>query len=289
MASKSEDDKSNDYVSEYNKLPSILDAWKAFAKTADRQKKLSDDPSATQVDLMKDILGDDKLKNLLQKGPKGENLNQGGLFGFWILHRHYKLKAGERMVSSDKDASLGDDPQQVAERWGSATNDTNPKHTGLEYQLVSKTDADSPKVPSAKFFSEFERHMTRLGAKGIFGLCLAPKSTDNKVLIEKPGTGDRTQVTLPESDDDDSSTSYQSLWAPSGSSSDTTIRSAIRCIHKCLCTTSDKGAITMPTQTTAPAVTSKSSPMQIRDICTSPGAMPSPPSMYRSRSFAQNM
>jgi len=156
--------------------------------------------------------------------------DNAGRYGIWILHRHFRLKTGERMVAKGFITEPTTDTSSliVAERW-------NAKGEELEHRYVDDTDGVPP-APSPEFMLAFNAIME---AKKIdcLGVCFAPttqemeKLQEGYVFLETTNhhEGGRKHVlNLVPADDlrTNAETTFQSSWTMSGCGDH-------RCSHTC--------------------------------------------------------
>ena len=161
-------------VDTYNRLPYIWDAAGVFAN----QLKSS---NLTMETLLQ------KLEPLFSKG------DDAGKYGIWILHRHFSLQAGERMVETGDttEPTIADSPCIVAERW-------NAEGRALEYRYIDPLDV-IPSPPSAEFMTRFKAEMDAMRIDSL-GVCFAPTQQDIEkikggyIFLETTNDDGRKQV-----------------------------------------------------------------------------------------------
>jgi len=145
-------------IDTYNSLPSIQKGTRIF----DGQLKSSGLTVRTLLD---------ELEPLLSGG------DNAGRYGIWIVHRHFRLETGERMVAKGNITEPTTDPSRtiVAERW-------NAEGEELEHRYVDDTDGVPP-PPSPEFMTEFRAIME---AKKIdcLGVNFAPTKQEMEKLQE---------------------------------------------------------------------------------------------------------
>ena len=167
----------------YNQLPSISDADKAF------QQQLKS--SSLTFDML--------LSELAPLFSEGEN---AGRYAIWILHHHFDLKAGERMVEKENTTKPTTDtsPNIVAERW-------NAEGEELEYKYVDDIN-DVPPPPSADFLKRFKAilDVRKIDALGVCYACNRREIQEGYVFMETTNHADseRKHVVTPIRADDPS-------------------------------------------------------------------------------------
>jgi hypothetical protein len=148
-------------VQRYNNLKLIWHASNQFQPTVDK------------------VLQDPDLSTLFGEAPP--------VFGVWLLHRHFKLDDGERMVAHDSaDPNIvsitypvkSSDWSNVApERW-------DPMGGELEYRNASTP----PPKPSIEFLNRFQAILDKNGATNMLGVCLADTLQglgEGEIFLEK--------------------------------------------------------------------------------------------------------
>jgi hypothetical protein len=154
----------------------------------------------------------DELEPLFSGG------DNAGRYAIWILHRHFRLETGERMVAKGNITEPTTDISSliVAERW-------NAKGEELEHRYVDDTDGVPP-APSPEFMSAFNAIME---AKKIdcLGVCVAPTTQEMEklqkgyVFLETTNHHGRKHVlNLVPADDlrTNGKTTFKSCWTISG-------------------------------------------------------------------------
>jgi len=162
----------------YNNLPLVSDADTIF------DKQLAS-AGITRNQLFS------KLAPLFLEG------NNAGRYAACLIHHHYDLKLGERMVNnnlSTKPLAVGstesDSPSAniVAQIW---------LRTGeaVEYRVVpDPSKATLPPPPPPKFFEKFRSLLDPIGIN-ILGVCYADTDLENGfILQESDGPGDRERI-----------------------------------------------------------------------------------------------
>jgi hypothetical protein len=149
-----------------------------------------------------------------------------GKYAICLLHRHYSLNKGERMVTNDlvTKPSTNTSPRVVAERWSCTGQE-------IEYRLINDP-ASLPPPPSSELLSKVK---SILDAKGIdiLGVCYAPeKLADGFEFMEVSGPGDRVQIlSIVHVSTVDPYESYQAVWIAAVDPSDNT--HVLRCGTNC--------------------------------------------------------
>ncbi|KDR77564.1 hypothetical protein GALMADRAFT_407778 [Galerina marginata CBS 339.88] len=121
--------------------------------------------------------------------PLFREASYAGNYSVCLIHRHYSLNDGERMVTTGDSAKPSMDTSEniVGERWASNGQVIEHKFTD--------DPASHPPPPPAEFFSKFKSIVDAHGVD-ILGVSYAPgKLEDDFLLLESPGPGDREQVT----------------------------------------------------------------------------------------------
>jgi len=162
---------------------------------------------------------------------RGDN---AGRYAIWVLHRHFRLEFGERMVAkghiTEPTTEVSSHNRMiVAERW-------DAKGKELEYRYVDDTDS-VPLPPSAEFMTEFK---AIIDAKKIdcLGVCYDPtkqemeKVQEGYVFLETTNQhegGRKHVINLVLADDPrlKGETVYRSTWTMSG-------KDEFNCTHNCL-------------------------------------------------------
>ena len=153
----------------YNNLPLIADADALF------QKQLAS-------------AGITRSQLFLQLVPLFLQDGNVGRYAICLVHHHYDLKAGERMVSTGRSTKPSTDTSVniVPSSW---------LNTGevIEF-MFTPSPSTLPPPPSAEFFTKFR---SILDAKNIdvLGICYAPDDLDDGFMLrESRGVGDRVRV-----------------------------------------------------------------------------------------------
>ncbi|KDR72392.1 hypothetical protein GALMADRAFT_213380 [Galerina marginata CBS 339.88] len=150
-------------------------------------------------------------------------LFQGTPYAVFLVHRHYALKNGERMVTTGNTSQPSTDLNNMApERWFS---------TGEHFEHRSTNDGSNlPSPPSDDFLNHFREIISEKGIDGL-GVALAPDVPSlqpGHVFLEQPGKGDRQQVVTQVPDSlVESPDIFQSSWVPLDGSA------TLSCKHNC--------------------------------------------------------
>ncbi|PPQ90186.1 hypothetical protein CVT25_013316 [Psilocybe cyanescens] len=215
-------------VASYNELPMIWDAHRLLSK------QLADDKPG-RLDALIEALaplfltGDERFK-----------------FGICIMHRHFDLKDGERMVTvpeTDEEnlnrvaitqPSTDTSSNIVAERW---------MFDGKEFEHAVVDDPTSITPPSDEFFEEFRRICKSFGnGVDILGICANNMSVIQRhdifflELLHPDPTKDRTQAIEQMGPDFvPTSTMRQSAWVPVAVLKDAASDEFVimKCVHNC--------------------------------------------------------
>ncbi|PPQ90109.1 hypothetical protein CVT25_012274 [Psilocybe cyanescens] len=218
-------------VASYNELPMIWDAHRLLSKQLGDDKPGRLDPLIEALSPLF-LASDERFK-----------------FGICIMHRHFDLKDGERMVTvPEKDEknpnivaivepSTGTSSNIVAERW---------MFDGKEFEHAVVDDPASITPPSDKFFEEFRRICKSFGnGVKILGICAnnMPVIPQHDIffleLLHPDPTKDRTQaIEKMGSGFKPTSTMRQSAWVPvavrpflENAGSDKFVM--MKCVHNC--------------------------------------------------------
>ena len=198
-------------VSAYNELPSI-----AVANT-----RLED--QLASAGLTRDQFFS-KLTPVFLEAP------YAGRYAACLIHRHYSLNDGERMVGTGPSAKPSTDtsPNIVGERWDSNGEVIEHKFT--------EDPASHPPPPPAEFFAKFKSILDAHGID-ILGVCYAPsKFQDGFLYLESAGSGDREQITsLVHSSAPQLEDSFEATWIPKVDSEDgsCTMHKCCNCTNGC--------------------------------------------------------
>jgi len=149
-------------------------------------------------------------------------------YGACLLHRHYSLNNGERMVANGNRTSPSTMSDNiVAERWF-------PNGDEVEHRFTDNP-AYLPPPPSADFMASFS---TIINAYGIdtLGVCYAPGADElapGYVFLEKDGAGDREQITITVTKQSlqDQLKSSEAAWVPTVNPDDHSV--ILACVHNC--------------------------------------------------------
>lgn len=193
------------HVNLYNKLPLINEAYAIL------RQELKADPSVSNDKLMLPVLQDPEVRSLFCDGIPGEN--DQGLFDIWIVHRHFALEMGERMVSTGNISTpTPQDSTHFADRWDLSANE-------IEFVRVSEGEVSTQRAPSGIFAKAFQELMSRKFGVSCLGLCLAPsaKLPPGFFYLETIDTKTRSQIVevLPTSNTvtDLLARTYRSTWS----------------------------------------------------------------------------
>ena len=157
-------------VSAYNDLPSIAEA----------DARLEDQLASAGLTRTQFF---SKLTPVFLEAP------YAGRYAACLIHRHYSLNDGERMVANGPSTKPSTDtsPNIVGERWASNGEVIEHKFTD--------DPASYPPPPPAEFFAKFKSILDAHGID-ILGVCYAPsKFQDGFLYLESTGSGDREQIT----------------------------------------------------------------------------------------------
>ncbi|PPQ98278.1 hypothetical protein CVT26_013522 [Gymnopilus dilepis] len=178
-------------VASYNALPLVQEADKRFEQ------------QLASAGLSRDEF-------FAQLAPLFLDAGVAGQYAACLVHRHYLLMDGERMVtrgSSSRPASVDDSPNIVADSW-------LPTGEAFEYRYTTEPAIATP--PPKLFFDRFRSIMDKYRIDTV-GICSAPDVTNlapDFVLLERPGSHDREQVTniVPRSSLIGNSTAVEAIW-----------------------------------------------------------------------------
>ena len=157
-------------VSAYNDLPSIADA----------DARLEDQLASAGLTRNQFF---SKLTPVFLETP------YAGRYAACLIHRHYSLNDGERMVATGPSTKPSTDtsPNIVGERWASNGEVIEHKFT--------EDPASHPPPPPAEFFAKFKSILDAHGID-ILGVCYAPsKYQDGFLYLESTGSEDRERIT----------------------------------------------------------------------------------------------
>jgi hypothetical protein len=174
-------------VTAYNNIPSVADADARF------EEQLAS-AGLTRKQLFSD------LAPLFLESP------YGGRYAPCLIHRHYSLNDGERMVTTDHSSKPSTDisPKIVAERWSSS---------GEEVEHMFTDDPTSlPPPPPVDFVAKYKSILDSHAIDAL-GICYAPdKLADVFILTEANGLADRERVTTIIHHSARSNKSYDVTW-----------------------------------------------------------------------------
>ncbi|KDR67423.1 hypothetical protein GALMADRAFT_1086292 [Galerina marginata CBS 339.88] len=177
-------------TSAYNDLPFIADANARF------ENQLAS-AGLTRTQLFS------KLAPLFLEAP------YAGHYAACLIHRHYSLHSGERMVTTGTSArpSTETSLNVVGERWAS-------NGEVIEHKFTDDPASHFP-APPPEFFAKFKSILDAHGID-ILGVCYASgKLTDDYLFLESPGPGDREQVTtLVRRSSPELENSFEAAWIP---------------------------------------------------------------------------
>ncbi|KDR71366.1 hypothetical protein GALMADRAFT_214011 [Galerina marginata CBS 339.88] len=132
-----------------------------------------------------------------------------GHYAACLIHRHYSLNDGERMVTNGPSArpSTETSANIVGERWAS-------NGEVIEFKFTDDPASHAPHPP-AEFFAKFKSIVDAHGID-MLGVCYAPgKLADDYLFLESPGPEDREQVThLVHSSASENKHSFEASWIP---------------------------------------------------------------------------
>ncbi|KAF8804301.1 hypothetical protein BYT27DRAFT_7194473 [Phlegmacium glaucopus] len=138
---------------------------------------------------------------------EGEN---AGRYGTCLVHRHYLLMDGERMVTTNNSTmpTLDASVNIVADRWYS---------TGGEFEhRFTDNPTSLPPPPSADFFDKF-RSIINANGIDILGVCYAPavgELAPGFIFLEGGGAQDREQVLTVIPTSSRPYGGYEASWVP---------------------------------------------------------------------------
>jgi len=174
-------------VTAYNKLAFVADADARF-------KEQLASAGLTREQLFS------KLAPLFLESPSA------GRYAICLIHHHYSLKDGERMVTIDHSTKPSTDtsPQIVAECWSSSGEEVEHRFTDDPTTLPPPPPVDF----LAKYKSILDSH-----AIDVLGVCYAPdKPADGFISAESDGPGDRERVTTIIHHSARGDNSYDVMW-----------------------------------------------------------------------------
>jgi len=157
----------------YNKLPLVNDANRLFEKQLESA-------------------GLDRAKLFSRLAPLffDSESKRSGPYAVWLIHRHFELKPGERMVEANGSTkpSTESSPNIVPHLW-SRTGEA------IEFRSVSESDTSTlPPPPSPEFFSKFRSILDENGIDAL-GICYAQNDLKyGEVYQEVDGPGERERV-----------------------------------------------------------------------------------------------
>lgn len=164
----------------YNGLPLIPDAY------TELRRELKAAPSVSNNDLMLPILEDPDVCKLFRDGV-GEG-DEGRFFGIWIVHRHFRLERGERMVAEgDVAKPVSENLTHLAERWD---------HYGNAIEFMQPGADQTPQAPSANFTRAFRELMYNKFGVSSLGLCrVGRRLAPGCIYLETTEVVRRAQIT----------------------------------------------------------------------------------------------
>jgi len=208
----------------YNKLPLVSDASTLF------------DEQLASAGITRNQLFD-KLAPLFVDG------NGTSPYAACLIHHHYDLKPGERMVSNNlttkplamESTELNSSPANVIAHCWLRTGEA------IEYRLISesnppKSTRSFPPPPPAEFFGKFRALLDPMGID-VLGICYADSELeDGFFLLETDGPGDRERVftIIPRSEKP--APGYEVTWIPMYSEDGQSykMKCACNCTGKCI-------------------------------------------------------
>ena len=189
-------------VTAYNHLLSIHEAHERFATQLSRE-------GITREQLFT------KLAPLFAQGE------HSGRYAVCLMHRHYSLNPGKRMVTNDfiTQPSVDFSSNIISDQWSSTGEE-------IEHSIINNPTSRPP-PPSADFTAKFKSVIDEHGVT-VLGVCYAPENLpDGYELMEMSGPGDRVQLlSMVRASSVDKSKSYQAVWIPG---SDGCHRSCVNC------------------------------------------------------------
>jgi len=187
---------------DYNKLPLVFDAATLF------------DAQLASAGITRNQLFD-KLAPLFVDG------NGTSQYAACLIHHHYDLKPGERMVSTNlttkplamESTEFNSSPVNVIAHCWLRTGEA------IEYRLISesnlpKSTQSFPPPPPAEFFGKFRALLEPMGID-VLGICYADSELeDGFISLETDGPGDRERVftIIPRSEKP--APGYEVTWIP---------------------------------------------------------------------------
>lgn len=178
---------SNFDIIAYNNLPFVADADARF-------KKQLASAGLTREQLLSE------LAPLFLESP------YAGRYAACLIHRHYSLKDGERMATTDHSTKPSTDisPQIVAECWSSSGEEIEHRFTDDLTTL--------PPPPPVNFLAKYKSILDSYSID-VLGVCYAPdKVADGFIFAEVEGHGDRERVTNIIHHSARSDKSYDVMW-----------------------------------------------------------------------------
>jgi hypothetical protein len=171
----------------YNDLPFVSDADARF-------KEQLASAGLTRKQLLSD------LAPLFLEPP------YAGRYAACLIHRHYSLKDGERMVTTEHSTKPSTDTsaQIVAECWSSSGEE-------VEHRFIDDTTT-LPPPPPVDFLAKYKSILDSYGID-VLGVCWAPdKVADGFIFAEVEGLEDRERVTTIIHHSARSDKSYDVMW-----------------------------------------------------------------------------
>jgi len=177
-------------INTYNNLPRVADADALF------QKQLAS-------------AGITRSQLFLQLAPLFLQDGNAGRYAICLVHHHYDLKAGERMVTTGLSTKPSVDVSVniVPGSW---------LNTGEVFEFMfTPSPSTLPPPPSAEFFAKFKSILATNNID-VLGVCYAPNDLDDGFMLrESKGDGDRERVlTVVHSSTHISAYYYPVTWIP---------------------------------------------------------------------------
>jgi len=149
--------------------------------------------------------------------------NQSGPYAVYLIHRHYKLKRGERMVATDRSTrpSTESSPNIVPHIW-SITGEA------IKFRFVSDLSTIPP-PPSPEFFSKFRPFLDEklIDTLGVFYTENDLKDAD--IYEEGDFPGDRECIATTITESLAPTDSYEVVWSPRYNPNFQNFIMAVRC------------------------------------------------------------
>jgi len=149
--------------------------------------------------------------------------NKPGPYAVYLIHRHYELKPGERMVATDTSTrpSTEFSPNIVPHIW-------SINEEAREFRFVSDPSTHPP-PPPREFFSKFRSFLEEKRIDTL-GICYAENDLkDGDIYEEGDGPGDRERMVTMISELQAGTDSYEVVWSPRHDPKSQTLIMAVRC------------------------------------------------------------